>query len=87
MDTDEYEISLLREVANCTGYILSLQSTLRQLEKKYHLTTDDIVNENSHASAPVDDRDRALWLDAYRALASWKKRRSEYEALHGQMKK
>ena len=85
MHTDEYEISLLREVANCCGYILAFRDTLQRLEKKYNLASDEVLN--GRASIPVNSSDRAEWIDACHALASWEKRKAEYEELHRQMKK
>ena len=87
MHTDEYEISLLKEVAVCGGYIVSLQNKLHQLEKKYHLTSDEVVQGNGRTASPLDDHDRTQWIDTYHALISWKKRKAEYEELHLQMKK
>jgi hypothetical protein len=87
MHTDEYEISLLKEVAVCSRYIRSLENTLRRLEEKHHLPFDEVVKKDSGASASVDGSDRAKWLAVSQALASWKKRRAEYEELHRQMKK
>lgn len=85
MHTDEYEISLLKEVSVCSGYILACRNTLQRLEKKYNLTSDEVLT--GRASAPVDSSDRAEWIDACHALASWEKRKAEYEELHRQMKK
>lgn len=87
MHTDEYEISLLKEVAVCRGYIEALQNTLRQLEKKYNLTSDEAMKVNGSDPAPDAGGDLARWRDACHALAAWEKRKSEYEGLHRQMKK
>jgi len=87
MHTDEYEISLLKEVAVCNSYILALRNTLQQLEKRYNLTSDALMKGNDHVAAPVNSRDRVDWLDACHALESWEKRKAEYEELHSQMKK
>jgi len=86
MHTDEYEISLLKEVAVCRRYILALQNTLKQLEKKYNLTSDEVVKKNFGASDPIESRDRVKWLNSYHALVSWEKRKTEYEELHRHMR-
>jgi hypothetical protein len=87
MHTDEYEISLLKEVAVCSSYILSLRETLQQLERKYRRTSDEVEKETRCPPALLDDRDRVRWDDTCRTLASWEKRKAEYEELHHQMKK
>lgn len=87
MHTDEYEISLLKEVAVCSGYIRRFERTLHDLETKYRLRTSDVVRENSAVARQVKDRDREKWIDASRTLASWELRKSEYQNLHRQLKK
>jgi hypothetical protein len=42
MHADEYELSLLKAVAVCRRYILALQNTLQQLEKRYRLTSEEV---------------------------------------------
>ena len=86
MHTDEYEISLLREVGVCSGSIRALQHTLQRLEKKYHLTSEEVIKGDG-ASARVDGRDRQQWLESYRELISWQKRKTEFEELYHQMKR
>ncbi len=85
MHTDEFEISLLREVGVCDGTIRTLQNTLARFEKKYGLATDEIVTGSS-ASARVDGHDRSHWLETYTSLLSWQQRKREFEDLYHQMK-
>ncbi len=85
MHTDEYEISLLREVGVCSGAIRSLKNTLERFEKQYSLASDEVVKGNG-SSASVDSRDRTQWLATYQSLLSWQQRKTEFEDLYHQLK-
>lgn len=86
MHTDEYEISLLREVDVCRQYIFSLRASLQRMEKKYHLSSDTFVSGYGRAPYSADNRDFAAWFATYEALATWEKRKNEYEEIYRRMK-
>ena len=44
MHTDEYEISLSREIDVCRGRVRAIKKTLYKMEQKYGITTEQFLN-------------------------------------------
>ena len=86
MHTDEYEISLSRELDVCRKNIRKLQKSLRAREKKYVVTTDRFIEEYPGDRFPSTVQDFADWHGDYEALGRWEQRKKEFEQLFRRMK-
>ena len=79
MHTDEYEISLGREVVVCRSFVKRLKKAIEAREKKHGMTTEAFImgfEEGRHAGP---DRDFPDWHRDHRELQIWQKRLGEYE--------
>jgi hypothetical protein len=78
MNTDEYEISLAREVTVCKNIIAKISGELSLLEKKHGMITADFIMK-AREGGGLDFADSARWLQEYDALQTWQQRLHEYE--------
>lgn len=85
MHTDEYEISLARELNVCESAIRQATRFLASMNTKYDLETTAFI-EKYNAGTLGKSRDFDAWADSYRALQEWEKRRDQYEELFHTMK-
>jgi hypothetical protein len=86
MHTDEYEISLSRELDVCKKTIRKLQKSLHVMEKKYNTTTDKFVEEYPGNRFPSGNKDFIGWISNYEALRKWEERKREFEEIFHRMK-
>jgi len=86
MHTDEYEISLSRELAVCKKTIRKLQKSLHILERKYTTTTDQFVEACRSNGFSSQDKDFINWISNYEALSKWEQRKREFEEIFHRMK-
>ena len=77
METDEYTISLSRELAVCRSKVRSFRRELERLEKKHGMTTESFLA----ASGPVAGPDAGLWRQHAEALARWLERQGQFEEI------
>ena len=79
MHTDEYSITMGREISLCRKKIMKLQDSLARREQQYGLTTAGFLQalEEGRLSPehPVQD-----WTREYQELQYWQKTLAEYEA-------
>lgn len=78
MNTDEYQISLSREITVCNNFIARTARELARLEKKYSMPTAEFARTAPENSG-VDTADRSRWLQEYETLRTWQQRLREYE--------
>ena len=80
MHTDEYEITIGREITLCRKRMKKLQDSLARREKQWGMTTEAflkaLVEGGLNAEHPIQD-----WNQEYQELQYWKKTLSEYEAV------
>lgn len=81
MHTDEYEISLSREIKVCRNVIARVVRTLSMFEGRYGMSSREFAEEAvlDRGPAMMDEADRLSWLEEIGALRTWEKRLSEYE--------
>jgi len=79
MHTDEYEISMGREIAFCRKKVRRLQDALARREKQYGMTTAVFLQslEEGRLSEPHPIQG---WNQEYQELQYWQKLLTEYEA-------
>jgi len=85
MHTDEYEISLARELKVCESEIRKATRFLASMNAKYGLETASFI-EKYNSGALGKSRDFSVWADKYKALREWETRRIQYEVLLRKMK-
>jgi hypothetical protein len=82
MQTDEYEISLAREIAICRKMVRRLQDSLARREKQGRLTKAEFLQARDKGG-PSAPSAQAGWQRDYQELQYWHKLLAEYEqALH-----
>ncbi len=86
MHTDEYEISLARELNVCDKKILAIKKTLERYEKKYELRTDIFVGKFREGGLSCQSDDFLEWLKESEALKKWETLRDKYFELFQKMK-
>ncbi len=79
MHTDEYEISIGREVTLCRKLIKRLRSSLSEKEKKYGLSTRAFLDALSQGRLSADNPDFRNWSDEHLELENWERLLSGYE--------
>ncbi|GAB4388982.1 MAG: hypothetical protein Kow0025_11540 [Thermodesulfovibrionales bacterium] len=86
MHTDEYEISLLREIEVCEKAIRKARKSLQKLEEKHGMTTEAFAERYARGLLPAGNRDFASWLEGREALRGWEERKAGFEAVYRRMK-
>ncbi len=86
MHTDEYEISLYREVGVCKGSIKRIKEFFAIMERKHGKTTAQFVEEYDNGKLAGNQEDYVAWRDNYESLKKWEGLQREYEELFRQMK-
>ncbi len=78
MHTDEYEISIGREISLCRKMVRRLQEALARREKQYGMTTEaflQALEDGCRSEKPPIQS----WNQEYQELQYWQKILSEYE--------
>ncbi len=82
MHTDEFEISLLRELKVCGNTIQRIKKTLALMEQKHHKTTGSFIDEyrTGRLNDDPDNRDDyAAWEGSYESLLQWQDLERQYQ--------
>ena len=86
MHTDEYEISLSRELSVCKRTIKSIKYFLSLMERKHNKTTEAFIKEfYSEKTTNLTD-DLTAWLNNYESLQKWEELLRQYEEMFSIMK-
>jgi hypothetical protein len=78
MHTDEYEISLSRELTVCRKNVQRLQKRLSALEQRFGMTAEELAARCNNEEAGLSKEFKA-WMSDCRALAGWQTRLEQYE--------
>ncbi|MGE4560969.1 MAG: hypothetical protein AB7E77_12270 [Desulfobulbus sp.] len=82
MHTDEYEISLTRELNHCLSVVEKTRVNLEKRERKYGMTLEKAVGAAGENRLRITAKELAQWQDDEEALPQWEQRLHEYrEAL------
>ena len=82
MQSDEFEMSLLRELKVCGNTIQRIKKTLTLMEQKHRKPTDTFIDEyragrlNDH---PENKDDYAAWESSYESLIRWQDLERQYQ--------
>lgn len=80
MHTDEYEISIGREVALCRRLITRLERALREREERYAMTTEDLLLALEERRLASERQEFREWRDDHLELQHRRQQLSEYVA-------
>jgi hypothetical protein len=90
MHSDEFEISLSRELSVCKNTISRIKKTLGILERKHNKTTEAFIEEllNSKLSPDHPDYkdDYEAWKSSYDSLQQWEALQQQYHEAFRMMK-
>ena len=86
MHTDEYEISLSRELDVCKKKVRALEKKLSCMEKKFNMQTMVFVKYFSEAKLDTLNSDFISWFNDYDALVKWQESLKQYEEIFCSMK-
>lgn len=90
MHTDEFEISLSRELGVCKNTIFRIKKTLGILERKHNKTTEVFIEELLSGKLSPDHPDYkddyAAWRNSYDSLKQWEKLEQQYHEAFRMMK-
>ena len=78
MHTDEYEISIGREISLCRRVIGRQKKALLAREKKFGMTTEAFLRASPDLQA-AKNLDFEMWLKDHEELKIWEQRLMEYE--------
>ena len=82
MNTDEYEISLYRELAVCKNTIQRIKKSLGILERKHDKTTEAFIAEYRSGELtqhPEFKDDYEAWQSSYDSLKRWEELEKQYQ--------
>jgi hypothetical protein len=89
MHTDEYEISLYRELAVCKNTIQRIKKSLGILERKHNMTTEAFIAEYRSGKLtqhPEFKDDYEAWQSSYDSLKRWEELEKQYKDAYRLMK-
>jgi hypothetical protein len=78
MHTDEYEISIGREIALCRRMVRQLKDSLARREKQSGMTTA-VFLQAMEEGCPSEHHPLQSWNQEYQKLQYWQKMLAEYE--------
>jgi len=87
MHTDEFEISLSRELDVCRKKVKAIKNKLSAMEQKFSMTTEAFVCNNGQGKLSPEHKEFIDWMDDYHALTKWQTSLNEYEELFSRMKR
>ena len=80
MHTDEYEISIAREILVCKRFTAKLGKRLEAHAKRFGVSNPDEAARNiNQAARPMAEKELKQWREDIEALAIWAQRLAEYE--------
>ncbi len=86
MHTDEYEISLSRELSVCKSTIKRIREFLAIMERKHHKTTEALIKELQNGEITEITDDFTAWQNNYESLKNWEGLQRQYEEMFRAMK-
>jgi hypothetical protein len=85
MHTDEFEISLSRELAVCRTAIAKIERFLTDMTRKYNIETGTFLQHYRKGALPRS-KDFVAWAENHEALNKWQASLEQYEDLFRSMK-
>lgn len=85
MHTDEFEISLSRELDVCKNSIRKIELLLSSMKRKYNLETDTFIQKFQNGEL-ARCNDFVMWAEHHEALKKWTFLQRQYEEMFRMMK-
>jgi hypothetical protein len=82
MHTDEYGITLSREVHISKKKVAEHLQAVRAFEAQFGMPSDQFLEKLASAELSADSPDFAAWRDQCAGLARWQQQLKEYEELY-----
>jgi hypothetical protein len=79
MHTDEYEISIGREMTLCRNFIKRLENAISNREKQYGMKTEAILRSLEQNRPEDRNPDFLAWRDDHLELQVWQQRLKDYQ--------
>ena len=86
LQTDEYGISISREITVCRNMIERQRNPLIRFEKQYGFFTEEVV-KNESLKIDTKTRDLDQWRNEYEGLLAWQQRLREYEEAYATLRR
>jgi hypothetical protein len=86
MHTDEYEISLSREISVCRTQIRKLRKALLKIEQAVGLSSGEMMRSSGSGGPGASEALRREWQGHHEALLRWEQRQREFEEIYRLMK-
>jgi len=90
MHTDEFGISLSRELSVCDNTIRRIKKTLGMMERKHNKTTEVFIEELLNGKLSPDHPDYkddcTAWRNTYDSLKQWEGLKQQYQEAFRMMK-
>ena len=86
LQTDEYGISISREITVCKNMIERQRKHLIRFEKQYGFFTEEVIKKES-MKIETKTRDIDQWRNEYEGLLAWQQRLREYEAAYEELRR
>lgn len=77
MQTDEYEISISREIKICKGFIDKLSAKIIGFEEKHGIKTSNELFQMPSPHVPSNELQK--WQQTYEALKDWQQKLIDYK--------
>jgi hypothetical protein len=86
LQTDEYGISISREITVCRNMIERQRKNLARFEKQYGISTGEMI-KNENLKTEIKTRDTDDWRNENEGLLAWEQRLREYEEAYESLKR
>ncbi|MGO9614230.1 MAG: hypothetical protein ACLPX5_14530 [Dissulfurispiraceae bacterium] len=86
MAYDEFEISLLREIAVCNNRIKKIKKVLNDMEDTHNIKTPVFVEKFGSRKTGAHNGDFIDWMNNYEALLRWESMKRQYQEMLNQVK-
>lgn len=82
MHTDEYEISIAREVNHCERVVKKTRDKIKERQQRFGLSYPEAAQAAAEGRLPIKPKELGDWQEDFEALPVWEQRLEEYrEAL------
>jgi hypothetical protein len=78
MHTDEYEISIARELNHHQQVVKKIRATLEERRQKFAMDYPEAVKAVAEGRMALTEKELAQWQDDIEALPVWEQRLEEY---------
>lgn len=80
MHTDEYEISIAREINHCTRVIKKMREKLTERQQRFGLSYPEAACAATAGRLSIKSKELGDWQEDFEALPVWEQRLEEYRA-------